>query len=70
MVLQVPRADVARVCCAALFAPEASNRSFDLASNAKGEGVVTGDDIGPLFASLGGKSCDYSNAAPDPPSIF
>jgi len=28
---QVPRADVARVCVAALFCPDAKNKSFDLA---------------------------------------
>lgn len=66
---QVPRADVARVCCAALTEPAAANLSLDLASRPEGEGAVT-DSPGSLFASLGGKSCDYSTVLDDPPSIF
>ncbi|EOD34154.1 hypothetical protein EMIHUDRAFT_429362 [Emiliania huxleyi CCMP1516] len=66
---QVPRADVARVCCAALTEPAAADLSLDLASRPEGEGAVT-DSPGSLFASLGGKSCDYSTVLDDPPSIF
>jgi len=66
---QVPRADVARVCCAALREPAARNKSFDLASNAKGEGEPT-VEAGTVFEQLGERSCDYSTVLPDPPSIF
>ena len=66
---QVPRADVARVCCAALREPTARNKSFDLASNAPGEGEPT-VQAGSLFEQLGKRSCDYSTVLPDPPSIF
>jgi uncharacterized protein YbjT (DUF2867 family) len=66
---QVPRADVARVCCAALTSPEAENVSLDLASKPEGEGQPT-TAAASLFAALGGKSCDYSKVLPDPPSIF
>ena len=65
----MPRADVARVCCAALTEPAAADLSLDLASRPEGEGAVT-DSPGSLFASLGGKSCDYSTVLEDPPSIF
>jgi len=66
---QVPRADVARVCCAALTDPAAANLSFDLASLPEGEGSVTAA-AKDVFAMLKGKSCDYSKVLPDPPSIF
>lgn len=66
---QVPRADVARVCCAALTDPAAANLSFDLASLPEGEGTVT-TAAKDVFAMLKGKSCDYSKVLPDPPSIF
>jgi len=66
---QVPRADVARVCCAALSAPEAANVSLDLSSRPEGEGEPTASAAS-VFAALGGKSCDYATMLPDPPSIF
>jgi len=66
---QVPRGDVARVCCAALFDTAAANKSFDLASKPVGEGAVTpnGSNMA-LFVSLMGRSCDYTVIVPDPPS--
>jgi len=66
---QVPRADVARVCCAALFDSAALKISFDLASKPEGEGEIT-VDAATVFKTLGDKTCDYSVVAPDPPSIF
>jgi len=66
---QVPRADVARVCCAALFDPAALNKSFDLASKPEGEGEVS-TDAAVVFETLGDRTCDYSVVVPDPPSIF
>jgi uncharacterized protein YbjT (DUF2867 family) len=44
----IPRADVARVCVAALIYPEARNRTFELVG---GEGPTT-DDLRNKFASL------------------
>ena len=44
----IPRADVARVCVAALIYPEARNRTFELVG---GEGSAT-DDLRNKFASL------------------
>jgi uncharacterized protein YbjT (DUF2867 family) len=66
---QVPRADVARVCCAALADPAAKNKSFDLASKAVGQGAVT-EHARSVFKLLGSRNCDYSTVLPDPPSIF
>lgn len=56
---QVPRADVARVCCAALSSPAARNKSFDLASKPPGEGEATAE-ASAVFELLGSRSCDYS----------
>ena len=65
---QVPRADVARVVCAAVAKRELSkNLSFDLVSLPVGDGVVT-KHAADVFASLGGKTCKYEDAA-DPPSL-
>mmetsp|Transcript_19139 Transcript_19139/g.47844 ORF Transcript_19139/g.47844 Transcript_19139/m.47844 type:complete len:303 (-) Transcript_19139:292-1200(-) len=66
---QVPRADVARVCRAALLEPSARNVSFDLASKPVGEGEAT-KQASSVFRQLAGRSCDYSTVLPDPPSIF
>lgn len=63
----VPRADVARVCKAALNTD--GNISFDLASKPKGDGTPTAD-ASVVFEALSGKTCDYSTVLPDPPSIF
>lgn len=65
----VPRADVARVCCAALKNSAASNLSFDLASKPEGEGEPT-SDASAVFGALQDKSCDYTTVLPDPPSLF
>jgi len=65
---QVPRADVARVACAALTAPKAAKVSMDLASKPPGDGVPTAN-AADVFAALRGKSCDYSDVKPDPPSL-
>lgn len=65
---QVPRADVARVACAALADPKAAKLSMDLASKAVGEGEPT-LDASAVFAALNGKSCKYDMAAADPPAI-
>lgn len=65
---QVPRSDVARVCAAALVNDAALNVSFDLASKPAGEGEVT-VHAADVFARLEGRTCDYSNVIPDPPSI-
>ncbi|KAJ8600256.1 hypothetical protein CTAYLR_002007 [Chrysophaeum taylorii] len=66
----IPRADVARVCCAALDTPEASNVSLDLASKPPGEGNPTHDPAS-VFRTVGGdRVYDYSTVLPDPPSIF
>ena len=65
----VARADVARVCCAALVDPGAARKSFDLASKPVGEGTPT-LHARSVFETLGARSCDYSTVLPDPPSIF
>ncbi len=65
----VARADVARVCCAALVEPAAANKSFDLASREVGVGTPT-RDARSVFATLGARTCDYGQDEPDPPSIF
>ena len=66
---QVPRADVARLCCAALLEPAARNKSLDLASKPAGEGTPT-KHVRSVFEQLGVRSCDYGHVHPDPPSIF
>ena len=65
---QVPRADVARVACTSLTNAVASNLSFDLASKPPKEGKPTAD-LASLFASLNGRSCSYSEAPIEPPSL-
>ena len=63
---QVPRNDVARVACAALTNPAASNLSFDLASKPVGQGKPTAD-LASLFKD--GKSCAYSEPPIEPPPL-
>jgi len=68
----VPRADVARVCVAALLHPGAHNKSFDLASQAKeAPGATPTADAAAVFAALGSRTCSYGSvsAAQTPPSI-
>lgn len=67
---QVPRADVARVACAAVADRAASrNLSFDLASQPVGEGMVT-EKAAEVFKQLKGKTCKYEEPPPaDPPSL-
>lgn len=64
----VARADVARVCCAALFDDAALGKSFDLASKPVGEGTPT-LHAASVFEALAGKTCDYATVLDDPPSI-
>ena len=66
---QVPRADVARVACAALVTPEARDVSMDLASKPPGEGAATEHAAECFRGMLAGKSCDYGEAPADPPSL-
>ena len=66
---QVCRADVARVCCAALTSKAAENKSFDLASKPEGEGTPTADAEA-VFAALGGRNAKYDGDGDDPPSIM
>mmetsp|Transcript_6153 Transcript_6153/g.18593 ORF Transcript_6153/g.18593 Transcript_6153/m.18593 type:complete len:309 (-) Transcript_6153:170-1096(-) len=65
----IPRADVARVCRAALASHSAANLSFDIATKPKDEGTPT-IRAADVFATLDGKSCDYSTVLDDPPSVF
>lgn len=65
---QVPRADVARVCCAALESAAAEMRSFDVSSKPVGEGAAT-TNAAEVFAKLGGRVYDYGTVLPDPPAI-
>ena len=44
----------------ALTTPAATNRSFDLVSNAEGVGAVWDKKLRPLLDSLRGKNCKYS----------
>jgi len=65
---QVPRADVARVACAAVADRTTSaGLSFDLASKPVGEGEATAD-AKRCFGLLKGRSCKYEDTA-DPPSL-
>jgi len=69
----IPRADVARVCCAALFDERAKNKSFDIATKPIGEGKPTvhaKDVFGILVLQHPEQSADYSIELPEPPSIF
>jgi len=64
---QVPRADVARVACAAVAKGLGKGKSFDLASLPVGEGKAT-VHAADVFDKLRGKTCKYEDAA-DPPSL-
>ena len=64
----VARADVARVCKAALGSASATNFALDLVSKKAGDGTPT-KDASTVFASSPGKYT-YESAATDPPSIF
>mmetsp|Transcript_88815 Transcript_88815/g.177610 ORF Transcript_88815/g.177610 Transcript_88815/m.177610 type:complete len:316 (+) Transcript_88815:127-1074(+) len=72
---QVPRADVARMCCAAVADPEAAGLakcvSFDLTSKPEGEGNPTLGLTGirAALAALKGASCNYNEVLSDPRSI-
>ena len=63
----VARADVARVCKAALGSA-ATGVALDLVSKKAGDGTPT-KDASTVFASSPGKYT-YESAATDPPSIF
>ena len=63
----VARADVARVCKAALGSASATGVALDLVSKKAGDGVAT-KDASSVFASPG--KYNYESAAKDPPSIF
>ena len=64
----VARADVARVCCAALSSDAAKNLAFDLASKPAGEGAPT-EDASSVFGKVA-YSYDFCGVVEDPPSIF
>ena len=64
----VARADVARVCKAALGSASATGVALDLVSKKAGDGTPT-KDASTVFASSPGKYT-YESAATDPPSIF
>ena len=64
----VARADVARVCKAALGSAAATNCAFDLVSKKVGDGTPT-KDASTVFASSPGKYT-YESEATDPPSVF
>ena len=69
----IPRSDVARVCCAALFDDRAKNKSFDIASKPPDDddAKITEDIPKDLFTQLADKDTDYTTKViPDPPSIF
>ena len=63
----VARADVARVCKAALGSAAATGVALDLVSKKAGDGTPT-KDASSVFASPG--KYTYESAATDPPSIF
>ena len=63
----VARADVARVCKAALGSASATGVALDLVSKKAGDGMAT-KDASSVFASVG--KYNYESAAKDPPSIF
>ena len=63
----VCRADVARVCKAALGSASATNVALDLVSKKAGDGTPT-KDASSVFTSPG--KYTYESAATDPPSIF
>ena len=64
----VARADVARVCKAALGSASATNCALDLVSKKVGDGTPT-KDASTVFTASPGKYT-YESAATDPPSIF
>ena len=63
----VARADVARVCKAALGSAAATNCALDLVSKKAGDGTPT-KDASTVFTAPG--KYTYESAANDPPSIF